>query len=221
MWRRIAPADPDATARGPLPLLPAVVLRSTMATAILALPLSAWLLRQHGAPGLGNALSVALVAGALVALTRGFGVRVTAALAIAALALIAGAAAAGLPPVYWPPVAMNLLMAGVFGISLRHGEPLVTRFARMERATLTPAIERYGRRLTFVWTAYLAVLGAIGIGIAIRGDERIGMWWCSGVNYLLIVALFVGERLVRRVDVPVGLFNQARNVIAVLRSLGD
>jgi uncharacterized membrane protein len=217
MWRRSAPADGHATPRTTSPPPPPALLRRMAFAGALALPLAAWLLRRHGAPELGNALSVLLIAAALTILTRAFGVRVTLALSAGVLTLVGCAAALGLPPVYWPPVVMNLAMAAVFGVSLRHGEPLVTRFARLERTPVTPQIERYCRRLTAVWTAYLALLGLVGIAIAIHGDERIGAWWCGIVNYVLVAALFFAERLVRPVAVPAGVMEQTRNVLDVLR----
>ena len=218
MWRRSAPADGHAASRTTSPPPPNALLRRAAFAVALALPLAAWLLRRHGAPGLGNALSVLLIVAALTVLTRSFGSRVTLALSVGVLALVAGAAVLGLPPVFWPPVAMNLAMAAVFGVSLRRGEPLVTRFARLERTPLTPRIEAYCRRLTAVWMAYLTLLGIAGIAIAIYGDERIGAWWCGIVNYVLIAALFVGERVVRPFAAPAGVFEQARNVLDVLRS---
>lgn len=216
MWRRSAPADGHDDPRPPSSP-PSTLLRSTAVAVVLALPVLAWLLRAHGARLLANALSLLLVVAALGALTRAFGMRTMALIVAGVLAVIAAAAALGLPPIYWPPVAMNLAIAALFGVTLHRGEPLVTQFARLERTPLTPRLARYCRRLTVVWTLYLTVLGCIGIAIAVHGDEHIGAWWCGIVNYALVAALFLGERLVRPVDSRASLFEQARNVVAVLR----
>jgi uncharacterized membrane protein len=218
MWPRSAPGDADAVARGssPPPLSPA--LRVVLVAGTLALPLVAWLLRHHGAPGAGNALSLLLVVAAVSIVSRAFGVRAVIGIAAATAALVAAAGAYGLPPVYWPPVAMNFAVAALFGISLVRGEPLCTRFARLERAPLTPATERYCRRLTLAWALYLGLLGMAGIGIAAYGDERIGAWWCGIVNYALVAALFIGERLVRPAGATAPVMDQVRHVVAVLRS---
>jgi len=216
MWRRTAPAERDAAGSEPSSL-PAALARAALTVVVLALPLIAWLLRARGWPMLGNVLSIVLVAAALAACARALGVRATLLLLAAALALAGSAAGAGLPPVYWPPVAINFAMATVFAVSLVSGDPLIARFARLE-GTLAPAMARYCRRLTLVWALYLALLGAIGIAIALHGDERIGAWWCGAVNYVLIAALFVGERWVRPHGARASVTEQARNALAVLRS---
>jgi uncharacterized membrane protein len=154
------------------------------------------------------------------------GAAAAALLALPALAWIARmsglgmlADAGALVFLYGPAVAINLIMAGIFGLSLRRREPVILRFARLEGAAQTPALERYCRRLTWVWTLYLALLGAVGIVIALHGDERIGAWWCSVIDYLLIGALFLGERAYRRATgrTPASLLTQARNVRRALR----
>jgi uncharacterized membrane protein len=114
------------------------------------------------------------------------------------------------------PIAMNFGVAALFALSWWRADPLVTRFARLEGEPLTPAGERYCRRLTVVWAVYLAVLGVFGIGIAIYGDDRWIAWWSGIVNYLLIAALFVGELLYRRGSVR-GVLDQVRNVRNALR----
>jgi uncharacterized membrane protein len=216
MWRRTAPAERNAPASQP-PSLPAALARASFTAVVLALPLTAWLLRAHGWPMLGNVLSIVLVAAALAACARALGVRAALVPLAAALALAAAAAGAGLAPVYWPPVAINLAMAATFAVSLVGGDPLIVRFARLEGTPLTPSIVRYCRRLTLVWALYLALLGAIGMAIALHGDERIGAWWSGALNYVLIAALFVAERFVRPQGARVSVAEQARNALAVLR----
>lgn len=220
MWRRTAPARRDATAPVAASPVPRALLRGAVVAALLALPILAWLARMRGLVALANVVALVLVVATLAVLTRGLGVRVAGALAAAVAALAAGAVAAGLAPVYWPPVAINLALAAAFGVSLHRGEPLILRFARMEGAAPTPSIERYCRRLTVVWTVYLTLLAVAGIAIALHGDERIGAWWSGALDYLLIAALFVGERVYRRLagGSPVGLLEQARNVRRALRS---
>jgi uncharacterized membrane protein len=114
------------------------------------------------------------------------------------------------------PVVMNFAFAALFAASWWRGDPLVTRFARLEGEPLTPARERYCRRLTLVWAIYLALLGVAGIGIAVYGDEGLRAWWAGIVNYLLIGALFVGELLYRSGSVR-GVLDQMRNVRDSLR----
>jgi uncharacterized membrane protein len=195
-------------------------MRGIAVTAVLALPALAWLMRSRGWASSANALSLALVAAALIALARLMGARVIASLLLTLAALAGAAVALRVPAVYWPPVAVNFAMAAVFGASLLAGESLVLRFARVEGVDTTPALVRYCRRLTLVWTIYLAVLGVAGVAIAVHGDERLGPWWCGVLDYLLIALLFVGERVYRgaRGHAVAGLVAQARNVRDALRS---
>lgn len=218
MWRRTGHGKPDARAAGAA--RSRAIVRAVLLVALLALPAAAWLARMAGFPVLADAVSLALVGIAMAALARGLGARAAAGFVLLVALLVLGAWLAALPPVYWPPVAINLALAGAFGVSLREGEPLILRFARMEGAQPTPALLRYCRRLTIAWTAYLVLLGLGGIAIALHGDELIGAWWCGIVNYLLIALLFVGERMYRsaRGDAPAGLLEQARNVRSALRS---
>jgi uncharacterized membrane protein len=114
------------------------------------------------------------------------------------------------------PIVMNFGVAALFGASLWRGDPLVSRFARLEGETLGADQERYCRRLTGVWSAYLSVLGAIGIAIAWHGDARIITWWAGMIDYVLVAALFVGELWYRRGSAR-GLLDQVRNVRNALR----
>jgi uncharacterized membrane protein len=216
MWRRIAPAERDATVPVASPLS-ARALGASIAALVIALPMAGWLARLQGHPRLGDALGFAAAACACALVARGIGVRGVLVLAVAAAGFAALARGLHLPPVYWPPVAINLAMAATFAVSLR-GEPLVCRFARMQGAPSSMAAERYCRRLTLVWAVWLCLLGAAGVAIAVHGDERLGAWWAAGLNYLLVAALFVGEFAYRRATgrTPAGLLAQARQVRRVL-----
>ena len=206
MWRRIAPAERDATAQRGSARSSRVVARMLGGACLVLLPLAAWTARVAGAPGAGDVL--ALVAIAAVMPTVIFVALV--------VVLVTAARMTGVPPVYGPPIVINLAVATLFALSLRSAEPLVTRFARAEEGALSAAVERHCRRLTLVWALYLAVLGAVGIAIAVHGDERWGAWWSGIVDYLLVAALFVGERLWRRGSLR-GIGQQVRSVRAALR----
>ena len=114
------------------------------------------------------------------------------------------------------PIAVNFGVAALFAASLWRGEPLVTRFARLEEGQLTLAQERYCRRLTVVWALYLALLGVAGIVIAAYGSERVVVLWSGVANYLLIALLFVGELWYRRGSAR-GVLDQMRNVRDAMR----
>jgi uncharacterized membrane protein len=216
MWRRIAPAERDPTALGTSARPSRVVVRTLAGACLVLLPIAAWLARAAGAPRVGDGLALAAIAAVVIAAGRALGMVATTALGALVIVLVMLARAAGVPPVYGPPIVINLAVATFFGLSLRTANPLVTRFARAEEGTLTPAVERYCRRLTLVWTLYLGLLGAIGIAIAVSGDERWGAWWSGLLDYVLVAALFLGEMLWRRGSLR-GIAQQLRSVRTAMR----
>jgi len=216
MWRRIAPAERDATAQRGSARSSRVVARMLGGACLVLLPLAAWTARVAGAPGAGDVLALVAIAAVVLAAGRALGVMPTVIFVALVVVLVTAARMTGVPPVYGPPIVINLAVATLFALSLRTAEPLVTRFARAEEGALSAAVERHCRRLTLVWALYLAVLGAVGIAIAVHGDERWGAWWSGIVDYLLVAALFVGERLWRRGSLR-GIGQQVRSVRAALR----
>ena len=75
--------------------------------------------------------------------------------------------------------------------------PLIERFARRGGASITPRTARYCRNLTAAWAAWLALLAATGVGIALSHDERVGASWAL-VNYALVGGFFAAEFAWRR-----------------------
>jgi uncharacterized membrane protein len=187
-----------------------------IAGALLLAPLAGWVARYAGWPRLGDALAIATILAAFAAFARALGF--VAALMAAALtaACVALAFAARIPAVYGPPIAINFAIGALFAASLWRDDPLVTRFARIQRHAMTPQAERYTRRLTLVWAVYLGALGVVGILIALHGDERWGAWWSGLLDYLFVAALFVGELVYRHRSVR-GVADQVRSVRAAMR----
>ncbi|HVL56525.1 MAG TPA: acyl carrier protein [Burkholderiaceae bacterium] len=91
----------------------------------------------------------------------------------------------------------------VFGSTLRRGVlPLVTRLALAVHGALPPAIAHHTRRVTVAWTVYFAAMTAASIGLFAAGWMTA---WSVLANFLTppaIVALFVGEYLLRRRRFP-------------------
>ncbi len=106
-----------------------------------------------------------------------------------------------------PSIALNLLMAGVFGATLRRGEtPLIVRIAELDgAAALTPEFVRYLRALTQAWALFFIVMAALSLVLMIYAPYE---WWSLFVNVLswpLIALMFAAEWIVRRVgyrDLP-------------------
>ncbi len=98
-----------------------------------------------------------------------------------------------------PSIALNLMLASLFGATLRRGEtPLIVRIAEHDGA-VTPQFERYLRALTRAWAIFFAMMAALSLLLMLFAPFH---WWSLFVNVLtwpLIGAMFAVEWLVRRV----------------------
>jgi uncharacterized membrane protein len=95
------------------------------------------------------------------------------------------------------PVLVSALLLWHFASSLR-STPMVERFARMQKHTLTTAQVRYCRTVTLVWCGFFVVNGGIAGALALWAPVA---WWAlyTGlVAYLLIGVLGTAEYLVRK-----------------------
>ena len=100
---------------------------------------------------------------------------------------------------YVPPVAINLGLCWFFGRTLVPPRtPLIARFALMEQGTLTPELETYTRRLTWIWTALFAAAALASLVLALSGHRDAWSVFTNLVNYVLVGALFLGEVFYRR-----------------------
>ena len=99
-----------------------------------------------------------------------------------------------------PPVVIYLALAAWFGRTLLPGrEPLISRFASLERGELEPVLARYTRRLTGIWTAFFLAMAVLSGGLALGADGETWSIFTNGLNYLFIAVLFFGEYVYRRV----------------------
>jgi uncharacterized membrane protein len=118
------------------------------------------------------------------------------------------------------PTLFLVWLAFFFGRTLRPGAvPLIERIARVGKPDLSPALCRYTRRLTAMWTFYFLV-AAILIATAKLGLERAGL----GVAAVSVL-FFVGEIGVRRLVFPrewfPGPVQQIRDTVSVWRPRPD
>jgi uncharacterized membrane protein len=103
-----------------------------------------------------------------------------------------------------PSIALNLLMAGVFGMTLRAGEtPLIVRIAELDDPSeLTPAFTRYLRGLTQAWTIFFVVMAVLSLLLMLYAPFE---WWSLFVNVLtwpLFGLMFAAEWAIRRAVFP-------------------
>jgi uncharacterized membrane protein len=191
------------------------------------------------------AIAVALLALLLLAAVKGRGRRV--ALGVLAITAVIFVARGSFPPLplLLPPILVPHAHAWLFGHTLLPGKiPLVERFARALHApdALEPALARYARRVTWVWTLLLLAIAAANGLLAMNLSpggllELAGFdaWWPiapgrfvwlgNTVTYLLILVMFAGEFVVRvwrfpgyRFRNPADLVRRARLRMPSLRA---
>lgn len=111
------------------------------------------------------------------------------AIAVAAATSLALGAVAAL---YLPPVLINLFLLALFARTLRAGAtPLIERLMRLEYAGSPPApLVRYGRQLTFVWSAFFAGSAVIATALALLAPLPVWSLWVNIGNFLAIALLY-------------------------------
>jgi uncharacterized membrane protein len=115
------------------------------------------------------------------------------------VALVGFAAGLAIQLSYLPPIVINVGLAAWFGLTLRPDrEPMIGRFARVERGTLEPDLVSYTRRLTVVWTLFFLAMAAISAALAVLPSPAPWAWFTSFGNWACDAALFFGEHLYRR-----------------------
>ena len=75
--------------------------------------------------------------------------------------------------------------------------PLISAFALRVHRTITPALPRYTRQVTWVWSVYFGAMVALSLALFVAAPW---WWWSVFANLVTPVAamaLFVGEYLLR------------------------
>jgi uncharacterized membrane protein len=132
---------------------------------------------------------------------------------VAGLHALSASSAAALP-LFVPPVLIPAFMAWAFGHTLLHDRvPLIERIIRALHEPgedLDPAIARYARRLTAIWTALFVAIATVHLALALCASPG-GLLLAAGIqpavfvpleiwslfanvlDYAFVGALFVGE----------------------------
>jgi uncharacterized membrane protein len=98
-----------------------------------------------------------------------------------------------------PPIAIDGALAWAFLSSLARGrEPVIARFARLERGALEPDLAAYARRLTAVWGGLFIAMGVACAALSTPATTLAWQWWTSLGSSACVIALFVGERYYRK-----------------------
>jgi uncharacterized membrane protein len=96
------------------------------------------------------------------------------------------------------PVAMNLGMLLLFGLSLRKSPSMIERFARLHEPDLPPAGVHYTYRVTQVWCVFFIANGTLAAWTALYASRDAWALYNGLIAYVLMGVLFSGEWLVRR-----------------------
>jgi len=94
------------------------------------------------------------------------------------------------------------LVAGVFWVvfatSLRYPPTVVERLARLTEPGLPPEGVAYTRKVTWVWTGFLAFNTCAALATALWATPEVWALYNGLLSYLLMGLLFGGEWLVRQ-----------------------
>lgn len=102
-----------------------------------------------------------------------------------------------------PALVIGVLLLIGFGRTLLPGqEPLITTLAAERHGPLDAATARYTRRVTQMWTLFFALMIAEILLLPHLAPPRVWPLFAYGVNYLVIIALFLGEFWLRRRCLP-------------------
>jgi uncharacterized membrane protein len=118
-------------------------------------------------------------------------------------------------------ILINVALAFVFGASLLPGrDPFISRFARMEHGTLPADLDRYTRRLTWIWTVLFAAMATIALALSLFGSLAAWSTFTNLVAYALVAALFVGKYAYRRLRYRNYRHATLLDLVANVRSAG-
>ena len=93
---------------------------------------------------------------------------------------------------------MQLLLGLAFGRTLRAGQvPMVARFAAMIHGTLSPALARYTRQVTWAWTLYFALMASLSLLLFWLAPVAVWSAFANLLNLPLVLLMFTAEYLAR------------------------
>jgi uncharacterized membrane protein len=120
----------------------------------------------------------------------------------------------GLPPAIifgLPHLVTNLFLMWFFARTLKDGrEPLITSIARRVHGSLTPDIEIYTRRITFVWSLFFVLQVVVSLGLYIFASLEAWSMFINILNAPLIILMFLCEysyRILRYRDHQSSIFS--------------
>lgn len=95
------------------------------------------------------------------------------------------------------PVCISVALLVLFAWGLLRPPTIIQRFAELKRGQLTADDIRYTRRVTIAWCIFFAANGVIAASLSVAGTTASWALYNGLISYLLMAALFCGERVTR------------------------
>ena len=93
-----------------------------------------------------------------------------------------------------PHLVSNVFLMWFFARTLKDGqEPLITSIARRVNGSLTPDLEIYTRRITFLWSMFFALQVVVSIGLYTFASLEAWSTFINILNAPLVILMFVCE----------------------------
>ncbi len=93
---------------------------------------------------------------------------------------------------------MQALLGLAFGRTLRAGQvPMVSRFAALVHGSLSPALARYTRNVTWAWTLYFSVMTTLSLLLFWLAPVVVWSAFANLLNLPLLVLMFAAEYVAR------------------------
>lgn len=93
---------------------------------------------------------------------------------------------------------MQALLGLAFARTLRAGQqPMVSRFAAIIHGSLSPALARYTRQVTWAWTLYFAVMTTLSLLLFWLAPVNVWSAFANLLNLPLLVVMFSAEYAAR------------------------
>ena len=103
--------------------------------------------------------------------------------------------------IFLPPILIPLTLAYIFGKTLL-GNQLAFITIMAQKIRKVPLIEReikYTRTVTYAWVMFFIVIAIEALYFALFSDTTTWSYVTNFLNYILIVAFFIAEYVVRRI----------------------
>jgi uncharacterized membrane protein len=95
-------------------------------------------------------------------------------------------------------VVIHLLLAALFGLTLRHGaQALISRVAQQVHGALSEGMAIYTRKLTWAWCGYFVAMAMLSLAVYFAAPFEAWATFANWLTPLALALMFGGEYLLR------------------------